>query len=87
MDIFDEILGVSPKEKFFQMLRHANVGAVERVMSEFIKEYIALREFMESKALSEAEFENFKGENDALFEDRLNDIFIGLTAEILGNEG
>ena len=87
MDIFDEILGVSPKEKFFQMLRHANASAVERVVGEFVKEYIALHEFMESKALSEAEFENFKGENTTLFEDRLNDIFIGLTAEILSNEG
>ena len=86
MDIFDEILGVSPKEKFFQMLRHANASAVERVVGEFVKEYIALREFIESKG-AEAEFEDFKGENAALFEDRLNDIFIGLTAEILGNEG
>lgn len=86
MDIFDEILGASPKEKFFQMLKHANAGAVERVMSEFIKEHIALREFIENKG-AEVEFERFKGENDALFEERLNDIFIGLTAEILGNEG
>ena len=86
MDIFDEILGASPKEKFFQMLKHANAGAVERVMSEFIKEHIALREFIENKG-AEVEFERFKGENDALFEEMHNDIFIGLTAEILGNEG
>ncbi len=87
MDIFDEILSASPKEKFFQMLQHANAGSVELVIGKFIKEHIALREFVESKGLSEAEFEDFKGENSVLFEERLNDYFIGLTAEILGNEG
>lgn len=87
MDIFDEILGASPKEKFFEMLKHANASAVEQVIQKLIKEHIALREFIENKGISEAEFELFKGENDALFEERLNDYFIGLTAEILGNEG
>lgn len=87
MDIFDEILGASPKDKFFEMLKHANAGAVEQVVEKFIKEHIALREFIEHKGINEAEFELFKGENHALFEDRLNDYFIGLTAEILGNEG
>lgn len=87
MDIFDEILGASPKKKFFEMLKHANVGAVEQTIQKFIKEHIALREFIENKGFSEKEFEHFKGENDALFEERLNDYYIGLTAEILGNEG
>lgn len=85
MDIFDEILNVSPKDKFFQMLRHANAGAVEKVLEKFIKEHIALRDFLEIKGVSEAEFESFKLEYGV--EERLNDYFIGLTAEILGNEG
>lgn len=87
MDIFDEMLNVSPKDKFFQMLRHANAGAVEKVLEKFIKEHIALRDFLEIKGISEAEFESFKLEYGVEFEERLNDYFIGLTAEILRNEG
>lgn len=87
MDIFDEMLNISPKDKFFQILKHANTGAIEQVMSDFIKEHIALYEFIENKGLSEKELQHFKMENDFLFEERMNDYFIGLSAEILGHEG
>lgn len=87
MDIFDDILNVSPRDKFFQMLRHANAGAVEKVMQNLIKEQIILRDFLENKGLTGAEFEEFKLQHGIELEERMNDYFIGLTAEILGNEG
>ena len=87
MDLLDEMLNHSPKDKFIQMLQHANCGAVERVMESFIKEHIALSELLESKGVSEEELELYMVENDSLIEERLNDYFIGLTAKILGHEG
>lgn len=86
MDFLDEMFNESPKEKFLKMLKHANLGAVELVMERLLKEHVAMSEFLERKN-SEEEFELFRVENEALIENRLNDYFIGLTAEILGMEG
>ncbi|TQR60556.1 DUF2018 family protein [Campylobacter troglodytis] len=85
MDLLDEMLNHSPKEKFLQMLKHANSGAVERVMENFIKEHIALNELLESKGVDEEEIELYKMEKDYLLEERMNDYFIELTAKILGH--
>lgn len=87
MDFLDEIFTQSPREKFLQMLKHSNTGAVELTMERLLKEHIAMSEFFEARGISEDEFALFRAENEALIESRLNDYFIGLTAEILGMEG
>lgn len=86
MDFLDELMNESPREKFLQMLKHANAGAVELTIERLLKEHIAMSEFFEARGISEGEFELFRVENEALIESRLNDYFIGLTAEILSAE-
>lgn len=149
MDFWDEILGILPREKFFQMLKHANANAVEMALERLLKEHIVMKELLKnSQKISKISAENsrifdenlqknsqilskdskdnsqktsknsrhkndknnaknkndleknltpnlsideqislFCVENEALIKERLNDYFIGLTAEILSAEG
>lgn len=87
MDIFDEMFSKSPEEKFFETLRHAPLGAVEKCLRAFISEHIAMFELLEQKGVSEDELELYKMENDFLIQERLNDHYIELGAKILGQEG
>lgn len=87
MDIFDEMLSQTPEEKFFQILKHGSSGAVEKTMKKFISEHIAMIELLEQKGVSEEELELYKLEKDFVIQDRLNDYYIDLSAQILGHEG
>ena len=98
MDILDELLDTNPREKFLQVLQNGAVGAVEAALEKLLREHIALRELMLLKSVLGQEYLSEYGdldeqislfcvENESLIEERLNDYFIGLTAEILGAEG
>ena len=88
MDILDELLlSDSPRKKFYEMLRHAGLGAVEKAMDGFISEYIAMSELLQRAGLGENETKLFEAENGFFIEKSKNDIYIGLTAQILGQEG
>ncbi|TQR31838.1 DUF2018 domain-containing protein [Campylobacter sp. MIT 99-7217] len=87
MDILDEMLSQSPKEKFIQILQNGNAFAVEKAFDDFIAEHLALLEFFEHKGIDEEEFQNFKMHNHALIQGRKDDVFIDLVAKILTQEG
>ena len=98
MDILDELLDTNPREKFLQVLQNGAVGAVEGAIEKLLREHIALRELMLLKSVFGQEYlieygdldeqiSLFCVENEGLIEERLNDYFIGLTAEILGAGG
>ena len=98
MDILDELLDTNPREKFLQVLQNGAAGAVEAALEKLLREHIALRELMLLKSVLGQEYLSEYGdldeqislfcvENESLIEERLNDYFIGLTAEILGAEG
>ena len=98
MDILDELLDTNPREKFLQVLQNGAVGAVESALEKLLREHIALRELMLLKSVLGQEYLSEYGdldeqislfcvENEDLIQERLNDYFIGLTAEILGAEG
>ncbi|MCX2682906.1 DUF2018 family protein [Campylobacter sp. MIT 21-1685] len=87
MDIFDEILGKTPKEKFIEIIQNGNLGALERTFENFFAEYIAMVELLEKQGLNENDVKNFILENGTFIEERQNDIFIELGAKILGHEG
>ncbi|MBX2079348.1 DUF2018 family protein [Campylobacter peloridis] len=87
MDIFDEMFAKSPKEKFIETIKHANLGALENVMEKLLADHIAMIELLEKNNLNENDVEQFQIENSLLIDERKNDFYIGLSAEILGHEG
>lgn len=87
MDIFDEILNKTPKEKFIEIIKNGNLGALEKTFDNFFAEYIAMIELLEQQKINDKDVKKFILENDELIKERQNDIFIGLGAEILGYEG
>ncbi|MBK1993523.1 DUF2018 family protein, partial [Campylobacter novaezeelandiae] len=42
MDIFDEMLNKTPKEKFIEIIKNGNLGALEKTFDNFFAEYIAM---------------------------------------------
>lgn len=87
MDIFDEMLNKTPKEKFIEIIKNGNLGALEKTFDNFFAEYIAMVELLEQQKINDKDVKKFILENDELIKERQNDIFIGLGAEILGYEG
>lgn len=87
MDIFDEILNKTPKEKFIEIIQNGNLGALENVFCDFFADYIAMVELLEKQGLNENDVKNFIMQNSLFIEERQNDIFIELGAKILGHEG
>ncbi|MBX1886121.1 DUF2018 family protein [Campylobacter peloridis] len=87
MDIFDEMFAKSPKEKFIETIKHANLGALENVMEKLLADHIAMIELLEKNNLNENDVAQFQIENSLLIDERKNDFYIGLSAEILGHEG
>ncbi|TEY01230.1 DUF2018 family protein [Campylobacter sp. US33a] len=87
MDLFDEILNKTPKEKFIEIIQNGNLGALEKVFEEFFSEHIAMIELLEKQGLNEGDVKNFILENGDFITQRHNDIFIELGAKILGHEG
>ncbi|WP_139453681.1 DUF2018 family protein [Campylobacter armoricus] len=87
MDIFDEMFAKNPKEKFLETIKYANLGALENVMEKLLADHIAMIELLEKNKISEADVAQFKMENSLLIDERKNDFYIGLSAEILGHEG
>ncbi|CAM4051490.1 DUF2018 family protein [Campylobacter armoricus] len=87
MDIFDEMFAKNPKEKFLETIKYANLGALENVMEKLLADHIAMIELLEKNKISEADVAQFKMENSLLIDERKNDFYIGLSAEILSHEG
>ncbi|AJC86229.1 DUF2018 family protein [Campylobacter sp. RM16704] len=87
MDIFDEMFSKSPKEKFIETIKYANLSALENVMEKLLADHITMIELLEKNNLNETDVAQFQMENSLLIDDRKNDFYIGLSAEILGHEG
>ncbi|HEC1791105.1 TPA: DUF2018 family protein [Campylobacter lari] len=87
MDIFDEMFAKSPKEKFIETIKYANLGALENVLEKLLADHITMIELLEKNNLNENDVAQFQMENSLLIDERKNDFYIGLSAEILGHEG
>lgn len=87
MDIFDEMLNKTPKEKFIEIIKNGNLGALEKTFDNFFAEYIAMIELLGQQKINDKDVKKFILENYDFIKERQNDIFIGLGAEILGYEG
>lgn len=81
MEIFEGL----PRDKFFDILFHANRNLVENELENLLIRLIALENLCEKNGISENEIFTFIAENEGLIDSELNDKFIGLTGNILSN--
>lgn len=84
---FDKLFETTPEEKFIDVIQHSPRGAVENTLINHCKEFIAIKLLLEQNSVKQDDIDKFIFENDHLLNENLNDIFIDLTAKILGHEG
>lgn len=81
--MFDDIFCGSPRDKFFDIVFNANRNIVENELEKLFCEFIALKELCVQKDIDESEIASFAANNPQVIEDGLNDVFIGITGNIL----
>ena len=78
-----DIFSQSPREKFFDILFNANKNLVENELEKTFEKFIAMSEFCEKNGFDEIAQNSFISQNQTLVNERLNDIYIGLSGDIL----
>ena len=78
-----DIFSQSPREKFFEILFNANKNLVESELEKTFEKFIAMSEFCEKNGFDEIAQNSFISQNQTLVNERLNDIYIGLSGDIL----
>ena len=78
-----DIFSQSPREKFFEILFSANKNLVENELEKTFEKFIAMSEFCEKNGFDEIAQNSFISQNQTLINERLNDIYIGLSGDIL----
>ena len=78
-----DIFSQSPREKFFEILFNANKNLVENELEKTFEKFIAMSEFCEKNGFDEMAQNSFISQNQTLINERLNDIYIGLSGDIL----
>ena len=78
-----DIFCQSPREKFFDILFNANKNLVENELEKTFEKFIAMSEFCEKNGFDETAQNSFISQNQTLINERLNDIYIGLSGDIL----
>ena len=78
-----DIFSQSPREKFFDILFNANKNLVENELEKTFEKFIAMSEFCEKNGFGETAQNSFISQNQILVNERLNDIYIGLSGDIL----
>ncbi|AII14792.1 putative protein (DUF2018 domain) [Campylobacter iguaniorum] len=83
MNYEDDIFGGSPKDKFFDIVFNANRNLVENELEKIFMELVALRELGEEKGINMQDINSFLALRQDELETGLNDVYIGLTGDIL----
>ena len=78
-----DIFSQSPREKFFEILFNANKNLVENELEKTFEKFIAMSEFCEKNGFDEIAQNSFISQNQTLINERLHDIYIGLSGDIL----
>ena len=78
-----DIFSQSPREKFFEILFNANKNLVENELEKTFEKFIVMSEFCEKNGFDEIAQNSFIFQNQTLINERLNDIYIGLSGDIL----
>ena len=74
-----DIFSQSPRDILF----NANKNLVENELEKTFEKFIAMSEFCEKNGFDEAAQNSFISQNQTLINERLNDIYIGLSGDIL----
>jgi hypothetical protein len=78
-----DIFSKSPRDKFFDIIFNANRNIVENELEKMFKKFVAMNEFCEQNGFNELAINSFILQNQIFVEDGLNDIYIGLSGDIL----
>ena len=78
-----DIFSQSPREKFFEILFNANKNLVENELEKTFEKFIAMSEFCEKNGFDETSQNSFISQSQTLISERLNDIYIWLSGDIL----
>lgn len=79
IDIFEG----SAKDKFYDILFNANALLVKNEIDKIFEKFVALSELCERHGISEDEIANFVASEQDKIYNGLNDLYIGLSGEIL----
>lgn len=78
-----DIFSQSPREKFFDIIFNANRNLVESELEKFFEKFVAMSEICDQNGFGERELANLILENQTRIQNGLNDIYIGLSGDIL----
>ena len=79
IDIFEG----SARDKFYDILFNANAVLVKNQIDKIFEKFVALSELCERHGISEDEVANFVASEQDKIYNGLNDLYIGLSGEIL----
>jgi hypothetical protein len=79
IDIFEG----SARDKFYDILFNANAVLVKTEIDKIFEKFVALSELCEKHGISEDEVANFVASEQDKIYNGLNDLYIGLSGEIL----
>ncbi len=79
IDIFEG----SARDKFYDILFNANALLVKNEIDKIFEKFVALSELCERHGISEDEVTNFVASEQDKIYNGLNDLYIGLSGEIL----
>ncbi|MGP1360470.1 MULTISPECIES: DUF2018 family protein [Campylobacter] len=79
IDIFEG----SARDKFYDILFNANALLVKNEIDKIFEKFVALSELCERHGISEDEVANFVASEQDKIYNGLNDLYIGLSGEIL----
>ena len=83
MNFNDDIFGGEPKDKFFDIVFNANRNLVENEIEKLFIELSCLRDLCEQKGINIDDVHTYQALNADKVELGLNDIYIGITGDIL----
>lgn len=81
--MFDDIFSGQPRDKFFDIIYNANRNLVENEIEKLFIELAILRELAEKNGVNHQDIKNFEAINQDKWQNALNDIYIGITGDIL----
>ncbi|MCD8212549.1 MAG: DUF2018 family protein [Campylobacter sp.] len=79
----EEIFEGNARDKFFDILFHADRAVVSNELDKIFEIFVAMREICDENGFDEVSLQNFIANNTDKIYNGLNDIYIGLSGEIL----
>ncbi|MGB2553114.1 DUF2018 family protein [Campylobacter sp. MOP51] len=78
-----DIFAQNPRDKFFDILFNANRNLVENEIEKLLEKFVAMSIYCEQSGFNEIAQNAFITQNQTEIHDNLNDIYIGISGDIL----